>query len=144
MAIVASCSKKPVEDERTFLIEGMVFDLANSKPVDSARVDCYEDGASFDAIFTDTAGTFALTFLSGGSALKNLRVLVSKQGYVTFDTLIVRLDGNLTGWIVGLQKVSNIEQWDWRNNECKDMSGARSSARYPEKTCYGDSTKWRS
>jgi hypothetical protein len=121
MAILASCSKKPVEGDRPFRIEGTVIDLANSRPIDSARVDHCQDNDLFDSTFTDTAGAFSLFYLTGGPPLKNLRVVVSKQGYTTFDTLFVRLDGKLTGWIVGLQRVQNIEQWDWRNGEYQDM-----------------------
>jgi hypothetical protein len=127
-AILTSCSKKAVDGDRTFRIAGTVIDLANSKPIDSAKVGNYQYNAHFDSTYTDSTGTFTFVFLTGGEPLESIRVVVSKEGYALFDTLIVRLDGNLTGWIVGLQKVSNIEQWDWRNDEYKDMSGARSSA----------------
>jgi hypothetical protein len=120
MTILASCSKKTVEDERTFLITGTVIDVANSEPVDSAKAGYYYYSASFDSIYTDSGGTFR--------PLKNVQVLVSKQGYTTFDTLIVRLDGNLTDWIIGLQRVQNVEKWEWRDDEYKGMSGASSFA----------------
>lgn len=121
MAILASCSKKVVEDERTFLIAGTVIDLASSEPVDSAKAGYYYYSASFDSTFTDSGGTFRFVFLTGGGPLKNVRVLVSKRGYTTFDTLIVRLDGNLTDWIIGLQRVQNVEKWEWKHNECQNI-----------------------
>jgi hypothetical protein len=120
MAILASCSKKVVEDERTFLITGTVIDVANSEPVDSAKAGYYYYSASFNSTYTDSGGTFRFVFLTGGGPLKNVRVLVSKQGYTTFDTLIVRLDGNLTDWIIGLQRVQNVEKWEWKHNEYQD------------------------
>jgi hypothetical protein len=141
MAILTSCSKKAVEGDRPFRIEGTVIDLANSRPIDSAKVGNYQYNAHFDSTYTDSTGTFTFVFLTGGEPLESIRVVVSKEGYALFDTLIVRLDGNLTGWIIGLPKTQNVEKWEWRNSDGRDMSN-EILRRYPQKGCNNNFTKW--
>ena len=103
--LLCCCSKKSVDGDRSFAIEATVIDHGTSSPVDSAKVESFQSGTTFDPIFTDTLGSFALHFLTGGESLKDVRVLISKQGYAPFDTLISRLDNNLKDWIIGLQKL---------------------------------------
>ena len=105
VVLLCSCSKKPVDGDRSFTIEATVVDHETSSPVDSARVESFQSGTTFDPAFTDTLGSFALHFLTGGESLKEVRVLISKQGYAPFDTLISRLDNNLKDWIIGLQRI---------------------------------------
>jgi len=99
-----SCSEKSVQGDRYFQISGTVIDFAGSQKIDSAIVYSYHDSTVPDSVLTDSSGTFRFQFLTGGSSLKNVRILASKAGFVTFDTLITVLKESKVGWVIGLDK----------------------------------------
>jgi hypothetical protein len=96
MLHVASCKS----DSDTFYgLEGTVLDETSLLPIDSARIVLNSSAVGHDTNYTNTAGRFR--FMTPES--DDLRIVVSKQGYVTFDTTFLRIRADKENWIIGLE-----------------------------------------
>jgi len=116
------CSEKTTEGVRAFRIEGNVVDRSSSIAIDSAQIDVFISGTHERTVLTDTSGYFDLQF-GGGTYIGDMRILVAKQGYASFDTLISRLENNLKDWIVGITRIQGehgtVTKYE-NNVECLD------------------------
>ncbi|GEM_PF-6679222 len=99
MLHVASCES----DSDTFWgIDGIVRDKSTLVPIDSALISVTSPATGSYTRYTDMQGKFQ--FMT--TETDDLRIVVSKQGYVPFDTTFLRIRDNKENWIIGLEPSS--------------------------------------
>jgi hypothetical protein len=94
---VASCES----DSDTFYgIDGVVRDKSTLVPIDSAEISVTSPAIGNSTKYTDMQGKFR--FMTPET--DDLRIVVSKQGYVAFDTTFLRIRANKENWTIGLER----------------------------------------
>jgi hypothetical protein len=125
LAIGPGCSSSVKPDgDRFFCFDGSVVDKSTLASIDSAKIETWLSGQEYRTRFADSLGAFSFCFLTGGKTLKNLRVAVSKSGYVPFDTLMLEVQDRIKGWDIRLQKIQKSEVRDSQYE--KELSEGRS------------------
>jgi hypothetical protein len=112
LAIGPGCSSVKPDADRFFHFDGSVVDKSTLAPIDSAKIQTWRSGKWEWIMYADSLGAFSFDFLTGGQTLKNLRVAVSKSGYVPFDTLMLEVQEGIRGWDIRLQKIQKSEMRD--------------------------------
>jgi len=109
LTLNSGCSTVGPRKGGYFHFSGTVVDKSSLAPIDSARIRTWQSGEQEDVRHADTAGAFSFSFLTDSPTMKNLRVEVSKDGYVPFDTLMLEVHEGIEGWQIRLQKVQVSE-----------------------------------
>ena len=93
-----SACEKPVSGDPVVGVAGRVISNGDLSPVESASVRLVTDRVDL-LKHTDVSGEFNFVII-GNSVLKNAVIIVKKSGYVTFDTVFARVEGESASDVV--------------------------------------------